>query len=316
MNIKSVLTTHHHRLRVISNEYKTPIFLLWLDYALCFIMYGVSCTEYICHQFHSHKHCYKKQFITARHKKHLERWFNDPKNKPVLDNKKIFNSTFDKFVTRKWISSSESIESICEFIDKQKIVIVKPLDLSGGKGIEKYEYSSLEKSKNFIKSLQGEYLFEEAISNNDEIAKFNSCTLSTIRLYTLVSNGKVEIIQTIMRLGNGNSVVDNFHSNGIVCLVDVNKGIITKATDREMNEFISHPISNHNLVGFEIPKWFELLNFTENLALSLPSNRWTAWDIAITKTGFEVIEGNNYGDPTILQMLTKKGLLPYLKSKI
>ena len=60
----------------------------------------------------------------------------------------------------------------------------------------------------------------------------------------------------MLRLGNGNSIVDNFHNNGIVCLIDVETGIVKQpARDREMNEYLFHPKIKYTGSWFLIPKW-------------------------------------------------------------
>ncbi len=316
-DIKRILFTHNKRLKSISQKQNVSLVYLWIDYAVSFLIYGVSCTEYVSYEFFNKKHNYKRNFITHRKSKKIEKWFNAEENKMVFNNKKIFNEKFSDFVKREWIySKDKSNDEIVDFIKEKKEVIVKPLGLSSGKGI--YKISSNDISTLNISDLKKQdVLIEELVVNHRDIKNIYPSSLNSVRIYTLINNeGTIEILQALLRLGNGNSIVDNFHNNGIVCLIDVETGIVKQpARDREMNEYLFHPKSNIQVVGFLIPKWKEVLKLVIKASKLYPTSRYIAWDIAILDDRLEMIEGNYQGDPTILQMFDKKGRYKEFKDK-
>ena len=50
-DIKRILFTHNKRLKSISQKQNVSLVYLWIDYAVSFLIYGVSCTEYVSYEF-------------------------------------------------------------------------------------------------------------------------------------------------------------------------------------------------------------------------------------------------------------------------
>ena len=55
------------------------------------------------------------------------------------------------------------------------------------------------------------------------------------------------------------------------------------------------------MLGLRIPHFDKLKAFVERMARLNPKAKLVGWDIAITETGFELIEGNFAADETIMQ---------------
>ena len=53
-----------------------------------------------------------------------------------------------------------------------------------------------------------------------------------------------------------------------------------------------HPDTNHQLVGFTIPKWSDATNLALTLAKQKTSIRFCGWDLALSDKGWIMIEGN------------------------
>ena len=82
---------------------------------------------------------------------------------------------------------------------------------------------------------------------------------------------------------------------------------------KDDNIFKVHPISHINLIGYKVPNFDKCINMVCECAKIVPDVKYVGWDVAITKNGVSLIEGNCY--PGIYQIkpsfVSKKcGLVP------
>ena len=134
---------------------------------------------------------------------------------------------------------------------------------------------------------------EDYISQCRQMSSLYNKSVNTLRILTFCENKKVYILKFILKIGNGGAV-DNFSSGGMYTFVDESGKVYVPAIDEEGNVFEVHPISKKKIVGFEIPKYKEVVDFVKELALVVPKVRYVGWDIAITDDGPVVVEGNNF----------------------
>jgi hypothetical protein len=125
--------------------------------------------------------------------------------------------------------------------------------------------------------------------------------LMTVRMSTFVKpNGEVEIVESVFKVICGNKFVDNWRGgkNGnYYCYVDANTGRITRViggSDEKLNfhDVQIHPDTGKNIIGFEIPKWQEVIELARDAALKFMPIRCLGWDIAVTNNGVFLLEGN------------------------
>ena len=304
----------------IQAKYNTPKFILLLNALWCHILYGATPNDYIHFELYKYKHRERKQYITHRRTLWLEKKFNDPINANFFNDKHEFNKKFKDFVKRSWIFIPESNEEdFLNFTKKFKKVLVKPTDLSSGRGISIFKYENEEKTKTYYNSIKGcNLLVEEISENHKDIKEFNSSSTNTIRVYTLVEKDKsVTIVGAVIRIGSKGACVDNYHSGGVAAAIDIDTGVIaTKLVDINNNRYILHPTNKAEIIGKHIPNWEELKNNVKKAAMVFPTSRYIGWDICITKDGFEYIEGNYNANPDLLQNCEQKGKYYLLKNKI
>ena len=151
-------------------------------------------------------------------------------------------------------------------------------------------------------------LCEECIRQHPDIAAFNPSSVNTVRVLTIVDQGKCHHIYAGFRMGRG-ALVDNFHAGGIIASVDVKTGITCMdAIDLDGVHFPVHPDSKLQTLGFQLPNWDKVLEITEKAALRLEGAAMVGWDVAITPEGACLVEGNSEPSHTIIQ-------LPYIDSR-
>ena len=144
-------------------------------------------------------------------------------------------------------------------------------------------------------------LLEELLEQDDSISSIYPHSINTIRVYTINKNGNVHVMFKAIRIGNHGKVVDNFNNGGMFSVID-DDGVIRKpAIDKLNNVFEKHPMTNKEIIGFKIPRYNEIIELCKKLALVVPEIKYSAWDICVTKTGLDIVEGNEHPGYDIYQ---------------
>jgi hypothetical protein len=125
------------------------------------------------------------------------------------------------------------VEKAVALCMEQDEIIIKPtLNSCGGDGISfvkihKNDADCVEKLKACFASYGKDYVVQEVLKQHEYMAKFNKSSLNTIRVMSLLINGEVHILSSIIRYGSGNSRLDNLCAGGSTIGVN-NKGNFSK----------------------------------------------------------------------------------------
>ena len=274
---------------------KIRLFVL-LDMIHCALVYGSGYMDYFEFEFYLLNKSERATYITSNVNNNIIKKYNDPKYNYIFDDKAVFNDTFKNFLKRDYINLEHLMyDDFVKFVKNKKKIVVKPLNECGGKGVRVISIdkkSDLEKIFNsLIRNKQ--FLVEDYINQCKQMSSLYNKSVNTLRILTFYKNKKVYILKSILKIGNGGAV-DNFSSGGMYTFVDENGKVYVPAIDEEGNIFEVHPVSKKKIVGFEIPKYKEVIDFVKELGLVVPKVRYVGWDIAITDNGPVVVEGNNF----------------------
>lgn len=66
--------------------------------------------------------------------------------------------------------------------------------------------------------------------------------------------------------------------------------------------------SNYKIVGFDLPQWNQATTMVNEMAMKCVGAIVIAWDLAYNKKGWLVIEGNDVGEPYLLQAPLQVGM--------
>lgn len=161
-------------------------------------------------------------------------------------------------------------------------------------------------------------LIEEYIVQHPELMELSPSGLNTVRIFTQLHQGKVEFLGGRLRI-SVNSAVDNMAAGNLAAPVDINSGTVCGPgvySDITKQDQESHPVTGRRISGFVIPFWKEVIVLAEKAALLTPENKSVGWDIAITSTGPELVEGNHNWCKLLWQLPVKKGLKGELEKYI
>ena len=302
-NIKMIVNNLHKKTKKNS-------LLIYFDIMKCALIYGAGPYDYQEFEFYNLNHKERKTYLTRAKNVKIVRAFNQPDSRYKFDNKEEFNKIFDNYLKRDWLVLKDNFDSFQEFCKNKKDFIAKPLDGSGGKGIELIEIKDLKETFNYLIK-NNKLLVEEKIIQNKEIAKLNKTSVNSLRIITFFDGHDVHIINSVFKIGNG-GVTDNFSSGSMYTFVEDGK-IIVPAIDRDDNIFEVHPISKIKLVGYEIPNYDKAIELVKECSKVVPEIKYVGWDVAILDDGASIIEGNCF--PGVYQIKSsfldkKEGLIP------
>jgi len=285
---------------------KSTLFILF-DMARCAIKYGSGYMDYFEFEFYLLNDSERATYVTGRINSDIVGKYNNKADYDKLSDKVKFNNLFRDFLGRDFIDLRyTAFKEFKEFIKDKEKIVVKPLNLCGGKGVEvieidksrlKNEYNVLKIYNNLVKNEQ--FLIEEYIEQHESLRRLYGGSVNSLRVITFLDdNGEVQILNVILKVGNGASV-DNFSAGGMYTFVNDKGEVFVPAIDEKGNVFDKHPVSGVKIKGFRVPNFDKIKPFIKELAKIVPSIRYVGWDIVITKTGVAVIEGNEF--PGIFQ---------------
>ena len=274
---------------------KSKVFIFF-DIIRCSILYGSGYVDYKIFFFEDVEDRLKKTYVTRSINNEYFKLFNNREYYKYFNQKDMFLEKFSAFVNRDFLNiSKHSYEEYLAFVDKHKTFVVKPIDQSGGFGVEKIrtdENSDLKALYDrFMQNKQ--YLLEEVVEQVDYMNELYPKAVNTIRLVTVRYKGQTHIVCSVVRIGNKGNEVDNFHSDGMFSTIN-EKGVIDKpAMDRSTNLYSVHPYTNTPIEGFVIKDYDKLVEFVKKAAEVVPEVGYVGWDVAISKNGPTLIEGNH-----------------------
>ncbi len=296
----------------ISKKTKRPRLFILIDMVICGFKYGAGYYDYQEFEFYLLKGKERKTYLTRAKNNQIISTYNDKKYFHVLDNKIEFNEKFKDYINRDYMFIDDNYDEFEKFFKSHKTIIAKIIDGEGGKGIEKFTYTDSTESKKIYNSLvkKNELLIEECIVQHESVDKLYSGSVNTLRLFTFFDGKKAYVVNQIFKFGNG-GVTDNFSSGGMYTFTDEEGEVIVPAIDREDNTFEVHPLTNEKIIGYKVPHFKEACDLVCKAAKEIPEIKYIGWDVAITKKGPAIIEGNSF--PGVFQIkpsfLRNKGLI-------
>lgn len=288
------------------------------DYRKALLRHGVSYDEYMyCYEFWNKDEKKRNEYISLIESTAIYRKTVQVSVAQNSRNKKRGLQTFDKFVSRKWLYPKEvTYEMFKDFVNTIDC-IAKPQQGSLGVGIFMVEKGDEEKMKElYAFCCENDIIIEELLKGNEEIQGFHPQSLNTMRVFTVSKGGRCELVASELRIGMGNSVVDNVSAGGIFAPIDLASGtIIRDGCDTAGNQYKVHPDTGKAFKGFVIPHWDKVVAACKTMTTIVPEMVFAGWDVCVLQNGeVELIELNSYPSMTGLQTAYRCGLKPRLSS--
>ena len=293
-----------------TNKSKISIFF---DIINCGIKYQAGYVDYNLYEMYKMNKDERKTVVTRGINNEIIKKYNDMTYAYKFEDKALFNNLFNKYLNREWIYIKESsIEDFKKYLKGKKEVIVKPLSLSCGKGVEKIVVKDHNPEELYNHLMQTDQtLVEDVAIQNKVLSDLYPHSVNTLRIVTL---NKV-VVAALLRSGNKGNVVDNFNHDGMVTTVDIKTGEIKyPAIDKVGNVYEVHPETNVKIVGIKIPMWNEVKKLCIEACDIVPELGYVGWDVCLGEEKPFLIEGNDFPGHDLYQLPVHRkdnyGLLP------
>lgn len=306
--MKKILEYYKRMDDVAYKNHKITMFMI-IDMLIWYVLYGSTLTDYLNYEFYNKTIKQRRRYAVVRTQCKFYDRVSPAKYKEYFTIKPNFIENFKEYVKRDYYVPSDGIDKLKSFLKTHKEFMIKPIDGLGGAGVEKSNVSSIKNIKEFYEKLEKEHLFlEELIIQHKKMSTLCEASVNTIRIMTFVNNNKSEVLYAALRVGNGYNAVDNFHKGGMGVSIDTKTGRLKgNAIDKELNEFKKHPVSKIYFDKFQLPFWKETMELVLKASLVNQNIQVVGWDVAITKTGPVLVEGNRRPGFDLIQVLAKRG---------
>lgn len=271
------------------------------DYVDALDKHRVTYGEYM-HKFEYWKlnEAQRDKFISCSEMQCIYRKMVQPEIKTVFWNKVLFLKKFSSFAQRQWLEVNKaSFDEFSKMVN-QFDCIAKPIEGWRGHGIRIIKKTSddSEIKRLYDECVKDNVLLEERIHACKEIDAMHPASLNTVRVVTISNPEKCVVFGAILRMGTGDSIIDNTHNGGIFASIDVKTGIIeTDGLDSNGNKYIEHPDSHIKIKGFQIPYWDKVVEMCSAATKVMPKTVYAGWDVVIMDGGrVGLIEGNHGPD--------------------
>ena len=289
----------------------TDLAVYYTDWLLFARKQGWSYGDYFNYEGYNKEISVRNTFLNHADWVYYFEAFNKGNDAIKIARKTSFNETFRDFLKRDWLNMSKSTyEDFKEFVSKHPRFFAKPVGGTGGIGSAIFDASEKSVDELYKICVDNNMIVEELVTQYKELAKINESSLNTVRIETLhCADGVVRPMLTLARFGRKGKVADNFHSEGVGGLVDIETGVInTPITNRTHSRFTEHPDSHIQLTGMTYPLWDKLVDTAKRAAMVIPECRNVGWDLAVREDGeIELIEGNTKPGFDVLQSADNRG---------
>ena len=183
--------------------------------------------------------------------------------------------------------------SLCSHCEE--VVVKKAIDSDGGHGVRFIKECWLnEQILEEVISSEDNFIVQSVIKQHPALAEFNAQSVNTIRIMTLIFDGKVNILSSVFRMGVNGVRVDNASSGGIVCGINSDGSLKDIGFDASANKYLKHP-QGKEFANTIIPSYHKCVEIAARLAPRF--NNYTkliSWDFAIDASETPILIEANF----------------------
>lgn len=224
----------------------------------------------------------------------------------------IFKGTIFQLAHKKEMPLSEyfdlnNVDAFCKAIDAEDGKSIYHIVSNNGK----IYINGTNVSIDFLLSELGNvrWTIEHKIIQHPEYAKFNPCSVNTLRIYTVrdVSTGEIRFLPSIFRVGAWGNNVDNWARGGLIIRIyeDGSLGEYGFFRPKYGTKATIHPDTGIVFKGQKLPFAKESFEFVKKMHHYLYGIHSIGWDIAVTESGPIVVEANDNWEISALQIASK-----------
>ena len=186
-------------------------------------------------------------------------------------------------------------EAIARILNNDDVICKPSLESGSGRSIQFWNSKTQSQAiESFIDDpSEIDYIVQKLIRQHPDLNLVHDGSVNSVRIVSLLMPEGVYILSSNLRMGVGESRIDNVTAGGISCGIEEDGFLKECATTYYTGESIySHP---QGLVfkGFRVPSYGKAVEMVKKAHPLIPHFRLVSWDIAIDESGDSVlIEAN------------------------
>ena len=213
------------------------------------------------------------------------------------------------------ISSDAAINLATSAFNRGGVIIKPTLDTCNGIGVALLDGGNQALVAKQFADYSVNYIVQQKIVQHSEMAKLNSSSLNTLRIFTYRDiEREVHYLhgKTFLRFGGKGSVMDNGSAGGGICKV-YDDGCVDDAVHRFKKIDTSSLALDYGILSMRVPSFSRAVEFVVSLHDRLPYFDYIGWDVAIDQRGNPVfIEHNVLPSVEGPQLISGPVFGPYL----
>ena len=269
--------------------------VLMADMCYCLLKYAASPNNYEKFEFYNLTGAQRATYVTYGISQKMIKKFNNQADIDVLENKLKFAEVFSDVFNRGYLSVTDmTYEDFNKFCEGKEKFICKPYEGSQGADIKVYhiENNIEEIYKEIKENFATGFMLEEWIPQHPVLAKIYPDAVNCLRIITVFDGKETHLITGGVTFGV-NSEIANGSQISIVAPLDFDTGVLHKPAATFSSElYDKHPKTNETILGVKLPFWEEIKEMLATACARIPTIGYVGWDIAITRTGPVIIDGN------------------------
>ncbi|MFW3537918.1 sugar-transfer associated ATP-grasp domain-containing protein [Vagococcus fluvialis] len=231
----------------------------------------------------------------------IDPFFNDPEIAYAWEDKnlqqKLIKSKTPYTVARKinGVYLNKEFEPIkkSEFLNiiknEEEVILKVSIGSCSGSGI--HFWNSTKDSISNLEMLESDFdnlVIQRILKQHKDLAAIHESSLNTVRVLTINLDEKIQVVSSVVRMGVGDSRIDNCDSGGIVSGIDKNGCMKNVAYDGNGKRFDIHP-QGYDFRGREVPSFEKIIETVKTEHYSFPHSKIIAWDVSVDENGAPVI---------------------------
>ena len=227
----------------------------------------------------------------------IDKYYNNWELARIIDNKTYYDALFPdvaqpkvvlKRVNGIWRTGGGG-EILEESVNKRLLQLCPTFlkvanNSEGGKGVFYIDDSVYDENmiQTLLESIKGDIIVQEPIMQSAELSRLNPSSVNTIRCLTLLrTDGTAKLYSACLRMGIGNTKVDNASSGGCVVGIKPDGTLNEYAYTPNGKCFKTHPSSNIVFNDVVIPNFSLIKNLVLEQAKRFSYFRLVSWDVAL-----------------------------------
>lgn len=267
---------------------------------------GCGYTDYFRGEYFGASREQKDTYVTTRSFYRLLAYLNDEGFANVMRDKLLFCDVFRPYLGRDFINLRvASVEEFAHFIAGKASVFAKKEFGFRSMGVEKVDVSGIEgedAARELYERLRscGQHLVEETIEQVPEVDELNPGSVASLRVVTLVKDDRAHLLGATLRMNTREADCTDLH-DVLFGMLGADGTFERAPVDGLGRSFEVHPATGKRFDEVRIPGARDAFDLCLRAALEVPQVRYVGWDVAFSRRGSILMEGNAYPSYHLLQ---------------